>query len=463
MQALKENIKEGWVNPLVLLTSNRIDVIFKIIYLKFYNLSNTLSKDVYDEHIKIITNGIYKESDTQKEGLENFISSFNKIYADLSKNKFDTSISKIPISKDNTIVNGAHRVAASIYLKQDVYCVKNNSPRSNYNYKFFIDRGINRTIMELGILNYIEYKENVYLALIWPSANKKIDYISRFQDILYQKKFKLNHNGAHNFLAQVYKEQKWVGSFENGYGGAYVKLAESFKNFSPVHAIFFHENNLTKVNQIKSNLREQFGIDKGSIHITDSNNETLELSKYILNDNSLHFLNYAKPYLFKDIFKRLKNFKKKIDENKVNINDLVVDGGTVLSIYGIRKSKDLDYISTKYNFKSSNFDNHNAEARYHNEKIEELIYNPKFYFYFNDFKFISLNQIKNMKILRNELKDQIDVKLIEKKSKKIDFYFLKLIESVYLFKSKFISKMIPLTKKLGVYNFEKFIYKLMFK
>ena len=44
----------------------------------------------------------------------------------------------------------------------------------------------------------------------------------------------------------------------------------------------------------------------------------------------------------------------------------------------------------------------------------EIIYNPENYFYFNGFKFISLNILKKMKQNRNEEKDKNDLKLINK-------------------------------------------------
>ena len=49
---------------------------------------------------------------------------------------------------------------------------------------------------------------------------------------------------------------------------------------------------------------------------------------------------------------------------------------------------------------------------YYTKLKEDIIYNPENHFYFNGFKFASLNMIREMKKNRNELKDQSDLKLI---------------------------------------------------
>ena len=453
--------KNGYIKSIELLTPNRLDIVFKYLYLKFYDKSKDFADEIYNEHIKVITNGLYKEIDNGKEGIDEFHKSFIKTFNNIKEKRFNPEISVIPVTSDLSISNGAHRVASSIYLNQDVFYETKENKKSNYGYQFFKDRGISKNILELAVLNYIELKPNTFLALVWPSADKKKEYLSSFKNIIYEKKFRLNYNGAHNFLAQVYKEQKWIGDFSNGYGGAHVKLSESFKQLSDIHAIFFHEESLSTVNQIKDSLREKFNIGKASIHITDEQSETLELGKYILNSNSIHFLNNSKPYLFHNTFHNLKLLKEKLNSLNINNEEIIIDGGSVLSIYGIRDTNDLDYLCLSGSI--NGFDNHASQLVYHKEKIEDLLFNPKHYFYFNDFKFISIEQIKKMKKNRNEIKDRIDIKLINRQSKDPLLSILKVSNYINLFKTKLVARMIPISKKFGFYNFAKNIYKSIFK
>lgn len=456
MGVLNKNKKSGWIQPIELLTHNRIDIIYKLLYVIYKKLLPEFSSQIYKQHLSVITNGLFKESDQEKKGLDSYIKSFNQVLKSINNKGFDLDISSVPLSNGHSIVNGAHRVAASIYLNKKVFCTNTSNPISIYNYKYFRDRGLDDQILEFGVLKYIELKSNVFLALIWPSANKKINYLQSFSNVIYEKKFKLNQNGAHNFLAQVYKEQKWIGGFENGYGGSYVKLSQSFKNFSPVHAIFFHHDSIKEVNEIKSDLRKKFKIKKASIHITDNDNETLDLAKYILNKNSIHFLNNAKPYLYKSLFNKLKSFKKNLKYSKININDVVIDDEGVLSIYGIRDFKNFTY------FKKNDIIEENDNRAY-NQNPNDLIFNPKLHFYFNDFKFTSLNEIKKMKENRQLGHDINDIKIIQKKIQQESWSFLIISNTLFLFKAKIVAFLIPVSKKLKFYNIAKWVYKRVFK
>ena len=456
MGVLNKNKKNGWIQPIELLTHNRIDIIYKLLYVIYKKLLPEFSSQIYKQHLSIITNGLFKESDQEKKGLDSYLKSFNQVLKSINNKGFDPDISSVPLSNGHSVVNGAHRVAASIYLNKKVFCTNTSNPISIYNYKYFRDRGLDNQILEFGVLKYIEIKSNVFLALIWPSANKKINYLQSFSNVIYEKKFKLNQNGAHNFLAQVYKEQKWIGGFENGYGGSYVKLSQSFKNFSPVHAIFFHHDSIKEVNEIKSDLRKEFKIKKASIHITDNDNETLDLAKYILNKNSIHFLNNAKPYLYKSLFNKLKSFKKNLKYSKININDVVIDDEGVLAIYGIRDFKNFTY------FKKNDIIEENDNRAY-NQNPNDLIFNPKLHFYFNDFKFTSLNEIKKMKENRQLSHDSNDIKIIQKKIQHKSWSFLIISNTLFLFKAKIVAFLIPVSKKLKFYNIAKWVYKRVFK
>ena len=51
------------IRTIKLLTGNRIDVIFKILYLRLHHLgAKKIANRLYNDHIKLITNGVYKEN-----------------------------------------------------------------------------------------------------------------------------------------------------------------------------------------------------------------------------------------------------------------------------------------------------------------------------------------------------------------------------------------------------------------
>ena len=446
-----------------LITPNRIDVIFKLLYLKLKTLgAKKISKKLYDKHIYYITNGLYIEEGSSKSSLKNYIDEFDNLFKSLKNNGFDSNISIIPLSIKGCISNGSHRLAASIYLNiPEVKVEKTKNKKHVYDCNFFIKRGINKELIELAVLEFLNLTENNYLAIIWPSANKKVNYLDVFSEIIYDKKLVLNPRAAQSFVAEIYKEQKWVGSFEDGYGGAISKVSETFKNYSSLHLIFFKENSLKRVQQTKKLLRRKFNIGKASIHITDNSFETMDIGSIVLNDNSIHFMKYGIPYRFSSIFNNLKLFREILIQKKIDINSLVISGDTVMSIYGIKSSNTIEYLSIKpIDIEVENFHNEMININYYDELIGELIYNPKNYFYFSGFKFLKLNLIKKFKIKRKEPEDDLDLKLINKinstKEIKVKIHFLDLLQN---YKFKFIGFIIPIAKKLKFYDIAKKIYK----
>ncbi|KKL28303.1 hypothetical protein LCGC14_2376500, partial [marine sediment metagenome] len=89
----------------------------------------------------------------------------------------------------------------------------------------------------------------------------------------------------------------------------------------------------------------------------------------------------------------------------------VITGSSVLSLYGLRDCKDLDLIY----YNNAPVDSHNQYLETHYKlTLDNIVNNPLYYLYHNGFKYVSLDVIKNMKVIRNEPKDIIDVQLIEK-------------------------------------------------
>ena len=85
-----------------------------------------------------------------------------------------------------------------------------------------------------------------------------------------------------------------------------------------------------------------------------------------------------------------------------------------MEMYSLRNAKDIDYLHKNDNILNiENIENHNGIwLSYYTKTKDDIIYNPENHFYFNGFKFVSLNILREMKKKRNEIKDQNDLKLI---------------------------------------------------
>jgi hypothetical protein len=315
---------------------------------------------------------------------------------------------------------------------------------------------------------FIEYSnENTYIAFLWPSGkgdNKKAE--SFFKNIVYKREISLNANGAFNLLVELYKHMEWSGSPEKGFSGIKQKLIECFPTFEPLTVIVFQSETIEEVRVIKEKVRQVHQIGFSSIHITDTKEEASRISKLIFNENGIHFLNNSKPYRFGHLIKDLLKLNSYLIKNNCDKSDFIFDGSIVLSQYGLRKNADIDYLA----FKKLDIDNTNCEAndvklKFHKQPKEDLMYDPKYFFQFNGFKFISFQQTYLMKKNRGEDRDKIDCNLMSSLIEKNRFrsFLLEKKQTFFYIKIKYKHKINVLKffilKKTGLYKPIRSIYK----
>ena len=161
-------------------------------------------------------------------------------------------------------------------------------------------------------------------------------------------------------------------------------------------------------------------------------------SQYDMMIRSLYYIHHAENYLEKLSLKNnhfsadnkllkfipnylkfentISSFKNLIEKNNLDIDDYCLVGSSPLSVYGLREGEDLDYLHINpFNIKDDKdlIHSHNEYGKnLYDLNYDEIILNPDNHFYSRGVKFASLNVIKNMKQKRNEMKDVIDVNLI---------------------------------------------------
>lgn len=449
-----------------LLAHTRFDLAFKLLYLEMIDRDVKFAKEIYKEHIRAFSLGKFTEpGNEEKNSIDRFIEEFHKTFADIKLNGFDGSKTLIPLSKNGSIANGAHRVASAIYLDKDVECVEIDTDDHIYDYKFFYIRNVPSEMLDVVATKFVEYADNVHVAFIWPTAQGHDDKIEKaIPNIVYRQEMALTPNGAHNLLSQIYYGEEWLGSVEDDFKGSKGKLVECFKSFNPVRIIAFQAENLDEVLKIKDKVRDIFNVGKHSIHITDSKEEALRVARVVFNDNSINFLNHAKPNKYISTYQKIDKFKEFIVHNELDAIDVLLDSSIILSVYGLREAKDTDFFSFDNNKIIKEFEDiniHDEELQYYQETKNELIYNPKNYFYFNDLKFVSFAQLYKMKKNRAEEKDSNDCKMMEALIENDGFKKIinKWKQSFYYGKIKVKMNLIKFLKNIRLYEVIKRIIK----
>ena len=316
------------------------------------------------------------------------------------------------------------------------------------------------------LMKLCEMNSNIFLLIVWPVTYNHEQIIlntyNKYGKILYKKEIKLEKNGFKNILHFISdkKTHTW---------GEKLWFAEPHRYINPLTIYVFETKNMNNINiskkrdyliKIFNNNREHiYNIEKKgglnnlyittkakrecreilaknncvrevkglkdrnySHHVNDEHYETIELSRIFFNNNSIFAINNCDITYKCDSFNnKYKRYVKFINNNKWgNINDFCLNNSSILSQFGIRQSRDIDYlhnvdfdISTQIPEDEISSHNYVVKSVNSNIKINELVYNPNNYFWYKNIKFCTLEKLLEFKKQQNNEKAKKDVKLCE--------------------------------------------------
>jgi hypothetical protein len=407
-----------------LIVSNRIDLIAKLKYIEFREKGFDMSfaRELYKKHIEAFSLGTYSEpGDENKDSIDKYFDVFDRMINNIKENGFDDTISVIPVGAKDTILDGAHRTAIAAYFDMEVSIVRFNDLYVNFGTEFFRKRLLDEKYLDYLVTEYSKLKDNVFFACVWPKATgeDKIremnDLINNSTEVIYNKSVKLNYQGLRNFMVQIYSSQEWIGSIDNNFAGTQKKVDACFDRDGSLRCFVLEAENLEKILEMKSKIRDIFQIGNHSVHISDNQPESVQICNLLLNKNSVDLLNYGKLDYYKKFNKRLNKFKNNLKNNNLSLEDFIIDSSSVMGLYGIREANDIDFMTLSNEYKvieDEKTTNHHDYISFYQTTIDDLVLNPSNYLVYNDLKFITLDVLKKFKKNRNEKKDQVDIQLI---------------------------------------------------
>lgn len=416
-----------------LLCSNRIDLMAKWIYIDYKEKDMDMHDaiELYTSHIEAFSEGLFFEPGTEeKNSIQKYLEDFDNLINEIKSNGFDETKSLIPVGKDNVLLDGSHRCAIAAYYDLSVTIICFDALMRYFDYDFFRKRLLFDSYLDRMALQYCRIVSGMYCACVWPIADNRekrelaLKEIGKNGVIVYTKEVELSYIGLRNFMMQIYDGQGWLGDYFNLHAGLQDKVDNCYKKKATTLAVFFECKSLDTVLKIKKAIREIYKLENHSVHISDNDKETRDMAELLLNKNSIQHLNYSDPDMDSDTNKRLEEFKSAVVEEKLSKERFVIDASACLAIYGIRKARDLDYLTDYPDseiFHIENIDNHDSQLKYYDIRKQDLIYNPNHYFYFNGMKYVDLSILSKMKSNRGEKKDIRDIRLINnyiKKAKK---------------------------------------------
>ncbi|MEX0940415.1 MAG: hypothetical protein WDZ41_03575 [Candidatus Babeliales bacterium] len=414
----------------------------KYIYAKHFCLGvqNAWAKELYKAHLDV-WNGCREylpkpdfshfhcaKEYQEKFNFKDYYCSFEKLIIEMKKNGFNENKSVLPVDKNLILIDGSHRLGSALAcnILVSVKVLDKNTHRFSADYfknkKDLVLSGLKTEYLDAMALEYTRLKQDTFIVSIFPAARGKLDRVrailNQFSTIVYEKDIQFFNNGPQNFIHLLYETENWVGSWQNNFAGVKGKTNGCFpENKGLVHIFLIEANNLEILRQAKEQIRSLFKIGNDSIHINDTYDETLKLAEAVFNENSIHWLNHAKIKYCKNFERYINEFKQWLKQENIDKECFCIDTSAVLSAYGLRDCRDLDFLHHNFDAKVSNLNNkylgsHNTELKYHTYEKDQIIFNPRYYFYYKGVKFASLNVIKLLKTNRNEEKDRHDINLI---------------------------------------------------
>ena len=461
-------------NPELLITYKRWDIVIKYVYIKYLNIYMKLNKksnnkikeylltisnsssrilehnlnnefefnnkskdelkdelkdfkwfqDLYIDHIRVLNGGFelktYFQTNEKNNPIE-FLLEFHKLYFSILDKGFNKE-SKIPITHNKIIINGAHRIAITSLLKIPITIqVINHQLNTEYPPQAFEDRksfsmpitnnkenNLNSILNQLTeeqqnflLREYILLKYHKLCFLVIYNLefyiNNKIffnDFIKNNDfNIVYQKNIKLTNSGSLNFIRLLFSDSPQTKIM--------LKYALCYPynipfEYTTTYFLLEKENgnikSLLNIEEIFKKQKKQLMNANENIYFTINSNQTIKLSNLFFHKDTLNVLNNLPFFIPIDFSNKIHNYLNHIKHKNLDLNNLIITDKSILELFDVKKN-DID---NKENIKENIKENNKIIELININEIElekdkiinknrktlfELIYNPNNYFY----------------------------------------------------------------------------------
>ena len=400
-----------------LLVPERFDIAIKCLYGRLWKFG--LSKDwreyAYYVHIRKITGGnweIREYDGSGKAGYDAFLESFHSLLGFLRPEE----IPSLPVDRELTIFDGAHRVAAAIVNHRPVRGVRLDAlSGSRAPSEFFVD--LPEDVLDEAAIEYCRVKKGLAIALIFPTvANDTYatDHLLELGAIVYQKQIILSPRAGGLLLRQVYFGHEWFEDCHED-AGFTDKRKQCFPFPGPLRILLLDRVDPARIRPVKDTVRGHYKLGHHSIQITDSDEETLRVARLVFNRNSLEVLVDTAGVL--PLFhQKLRVYAAWLEKYGLNAELFCLGGSAALSLLGLRECRDLDFLYAgdvaALPSCPTCISCHNKEQRHYPYAIADIIGDPNLHCWYMGIKFCAPRVVLRMKERRSEPKDRLDAALL---------------------------------------------------
>ncbi|WP_232710876.1 tetratricopeptide repeat protein [Halomonas sp. 141] len=413
-----------------LIGPNRFDIYFKILYIEsFFKKHVNSSIDLealYLRHIYLRTKGVEPFSNV-KTNLQKYILEFKSLIRSFQANGFDFCF-PIPLAKNDELLNGAHRLAVSLYfdIKNISFVYLSRDVGINWDFNWFVDKGFNRDELNELLLCWVRYNRKARIVVLWPAVEKVwseiINDISEDVNIVTSIEHSFSDVGFSEIVKDIYSLDS-VAEFMP----SIIKKISFLSSFNNKIKVLFVEDTSDKLLAVKDKLRDKYEhlVPKdvfSTIHASDSFEETSHLASIFLHKQTLELINSRSEGLSYHLCEWIKEAKVFFSSMNVPHAEICAVGGAVLNAYGIRNADDLDVCVSKKVRDTFFEDGPKAITKnidvvrkgYSKDVVnfmsdDQLIFDRSCHVYIRGFKFANLEVVRKRKAYSQREKDLKDL------------------------------------------------------
>lgn len=435
---LSNNLGElSYVSSKALVGFSRFDLCVKILYIRTVILcepinSNLDYSDIYKKHIYLRTKG-KEPGNENKNSVDKYVESFGKLVGDILEYGYDSKY-PIPLAKNRSLINGAHRSAAVIALNLEKVPVVflEDEKGIDWSFNWFYERGFNNSELNELLLCWLQYSEfNGHIIILWPPV---MDYwdeieatISDSVEIITKRDLKFSDLGFSELIKDIYSMDSVAEFMPN-----IMLKSERLAAFAPKIRLLVVYGDTEKVNSLKSSVRKAYNsiIPEKlfcTLHASSDHQETMHLARIFFHQPTLELLQNRSHSMSKHLAAWVKEAKDELIKRNVEVTEGCAVGGAVLDAFGIRNADDLD-ITVSNSVRASEFTKKAMPLSINVDLVNEnyarsasgiisdevLINDRAHHVYIRGFKFANLDIVRNRKAYSQRDKDMMDLKNITK-------------------------------------------------
>gem|GEM_PF-2537733 len=395
-------------SPHVFLTRNRFDLGIKLFFLA--HIERDFALTAYQNDILTLTHGRFSEPDhSEKATFDDYLSVFHGLVKTFELGD-PSLIPPVHLANDGTLLNGAHRVAAALHSGSSLYAVRTKNPPLPLTQGFYTKYGLSHSDQMLYLLGLLKFLKSPKVVVIWPKGHAfKDDIRSNLGPPMAEFSFPVSSHSLQYVVQTLYEEESWTS---RGLSSVSIteKARQVFEAGKPITFYVLESTSEELFQTKKRHLRARFGLGYSSFHSTDTREEVKRLLEFLACED-LHIVFGLSESEGRSAIRTAKRTRSICRSASIDVNEVAVDGSSILDLYQIRPARDLDLVSLH----PQNAEGFRTEDELRELALDpaEILSDPRKYCVLHGVKFLTLSQVSRGKQARGEKKDVADLGLID--------------------------------------------------